>query len=128
MGQHNGFYYHTRGQRKGLGLSGGPWYVVSKDINKNIVYVSCNYDSLADSRSEFRIESGGNFVVEDWHQQANLQVKLRHGPTLYKCVVQANVNGFQVKIDGSDQGIAAGQFAVFYIDDLCLGSAKILEN
>jgi len=128
MGKHNGFYYHTRGQRKGLGLSGGPWYVVSKDTKKNIVYVSCNYDSLADSRSEFKIESAGNFVVEDWHQQANLRVKLRHGPTLYKCVVQANANGFQVKIDGSDQGIAAGQFAVFYIDDLCLGSAKIIEN
>ena len=44
VGEHNGFWFHTIGQRKGLGLSGGPWLVVKKDIDQNIVFVSQGYD------------------------------------------------------------------------------------
>ncbi|RPI61060.1 MAG: tRNA 2-thiouridine(34) synthase MnmA, partial [Ignavibacteriales bacterium] len=39
MGKHNGFYFYTIGQRSGLRLGGGPWYVVNKDVEKNIVYI-----------------------------------------------------------------------------------------
>ena len=35
MGEHEGYYYFTIGQRSGLKLGGGPWYVVSKDIKRN---------------------------------------------------------------------------------------------
>jgi len=37
IGEHNGYYFYTIGQRSGLGLSGGPWYVVKKDIANNII-------------------------------------------------------------------------------------------
>lgn len=40
LGTHHGYWFHTIGQRKGLGLSGGPWFVVKKDIQENIIYVS----------------------------------------------------------------------------------------
>ena len=45
LGEHRGFWFHTIGQRKGLGLSGGPWYVVKKNIHDNVVYVSQGYDT-----------------------------------------------------------------------------------
>ena len=38
LGKHNGYWFHTIGQRKGLGLSGGPWFVIKKDIKRNIIY------------------------------------------------------------------------------------------
>ncbi|MGL5545621.1 MAG: tRNA 2-thiouridine(34) synthase MnmA, partial [Tannerellaceae bacterium] len=44
VGQHKGYWFHTIGQRKGLGLSCGPWFVIKKDIEQNIVYVSNGYD------------------------------------------------------------------------------------
>ena len=44
LGKHDGYWYHTIGQRKGLGLSGGPWFVIKKDTKRNIVYVSNGYD------------------------------------------------------------------------------------
>ena len=44
LGEHRGYWFHTIGQRKGLGLSGGPWYVVKKNIHDNVVYVSNGYD------------------------------------------------------------------------------------
>ena len=51
LGKHKGFWFHTIGQRKGLGLGGGPWFVVKKDTQNNIVFVSMgshivNYDSM----------------------------------------------------------------------------------
>jgi len=126
VGSHNGFYYHTRGQRKGLGLSGGPWYVVSKDIEKNIVYVSKNYELLSESRKLFCVDSG-NFVNENWFKYPNIQVKLRHGPKMYGCKIEKLENGYKIEIDSADQGISPGQFAVFYLDQMVLGSATITE-
>eukprot|EP00891_Asterochloris_glomerata_P002989 jgi/Astpho2/2989/Aster-x1107 len=43
IGYHEGYWFHTLGQRKGIHLSGGPWYVVRKDIRRNAVYVSNQY-------------------------------------------------------------------------------------
>jgi len=45
IGEHHGYWFHTIGQRKGLGLSGGPWYVVKKNVKDNAIYVSKGYDT-----------------------------------------------------------------------------------
>ena len=45
LGEHRGYWFYTIGQRKGLGLSGGPWYVVKKNVRDNVVYVSNGYDN-----------------------------------------------------------------------------------
>lgn len=45
IGEHNGYWFFTIGQRKGLGLSGGPWYVVRKNVRNNVIYVSRGYDT-----------------------------------------------------------------------------------
>ena len=47
LGTHKGYWFHTIGQRKGLYLSGGPWFVVRKDIEENVLYVSQGYDPAA---------------------------------------------------------------------------------
>ncbi|WP_418730055.1 tRNA 2-thiouridine(34) synthase MnmA, partial [Coprobacter fastidiosus] len=44
VGKHKGYWFHTIGQRKGLGLSGGPWFVIKKDPEQNILYVSNGSD------------------------------------------------------------------------------------
>ena len=45
LGTHKGYWFHTVGQRKGLGLSGGPWYVVKKDVEANLIWVSKGYET-----------------------------------------------------------------------------------
>lgn len=125
VGQHKGYWFHTIGQRKGIELSGGPWYVVKKDLGTNTVYISNSYHQLP--RNSFNIEkihwiSG----TPNEHQLANLQVKIRHGENLYDCsLVNLNQNSAYVQIAGNDQGFAPGQFAVFYSDQICLGAATI---
>ncbi len=38
LGRHKGYWFHTIGQREGLGLSHGPWFVQGKDVARNVVY------------------------------------------------------------------------------------------
>lgn len=126
LGQHEGFWYHTIGQRKGLGLGGGPWYVVSKDTKKNIVYVSRRYDELDKGRDKFKVAQF-NWISGHWPDIENLRVKIRHGEQSYGCKIEkTGADSALVTLDSHDQGIAAGQFAAFYDDDICLGCGVIL--
>ncbi|CAI7762652.1 unnamed protein product [Closterium sp. NIES-54] len=61
LGVHRGFWFFTIGQRQGIKLSGGPWYVVAKDTDTNTVFVSRDYHSPAKSRRQFWC--GGQFWV-----------------------------------------------------------------
>lgn len=126
MGKHSGYYYYTIGQRSGLGLGGGPWYVVKKDIENNIIFISrANITNRA--RSEFFAGKFNwiNHIPEDGE---NLKVKIRHGARFYECKIHfINSDKALIRLSGSDSGIAAGQFAVFYKDDICLGGSVILE-
>lgn len=130
LGEHEGFWYYTIGQRRGIHLSGGPWFVVAKDCPKNIIYISKNYHAADKKRDtlevgEFNWFSGSSELAKS---AENLKVKLRHGEQLYDCLLTFGQDdkSAQIKLSQDDQGIAPGQFAVFYIDDLCIGSALIL--
>lgn len=127
MGEHKGYWFFTVGQRKGIELSAGPWYVVKKDIKKNIIYISNTYHDINKIRNTFEVEELHWIAGEPTQEQmSNLKVKIRHGETMYRATIELqNEKRGVVKINGSDQGLAAGQFAVFYCDDLCLGCGTI---
>jgi len=124
LGRHEGFWFHTIGQRQGIGLSGGPWYVVAKDCEKNIVFISREYYSADKARSVFEID--GINLISTTNLEGDLKVKMRHGPELKDCkVIPLTQNHAQVILSDDDQGIAAGQYAVFYAGDRCIGSGII---
>jgi tRNA (5-methylaminomethyl-2-thiouridylate)-methyltransferase len=125
MGEHNGYYYYTIGQRSGLGLGGGPWYVVKKDVKNNIIYISRENLSKKERNTfdvgKFNWISGTDYLSD------KLLVKIRHGAKIYDCSLELKDDGTgTVRMEHFDRGIAPGQFAVFYKDDLCLGGGVIL--
>lgn len=126
LGTHQGVWFYTIGQRQGLGLGNGPWYVVDKAIDDNTVWVSHARSVRRFSRSRFSV--GELNWLAGPPQSDRLKLKLRHGPDLIDCRIVAAGERCTVTIDRADRGVAAGQFAVFYDPPYCLGAGKILEH
>eukprot|EP00958_Prasinococcus_capsulatus_P008638 scaffold847_cov385-Prasinococcus_capsulatus_cf.AAC.16 len=141
LGQHKGVWFHTIGQRRGLELSGGPWYVVSKDLEKNLVYISKDYYAMDKRRDQFGV-GRLNWINEGLTPTGTtrLMCKVRHGPQLYRCSLTVldspsetegdlvNCTRALVRLDEDDQGLAAGQYCAFYQNGICLGSGMITET
>ena len=130
IGQHKGYWFHTVGQRKGLGLGGGPWFVTDKDIEKNIVYVSHTVACHGLYGNEFHL-TGFHFITADPWKGANevdVLFKIRHTerPRPGHMVRQAD-GRFLITSPTPVQGIAPGQFGVLYTTDakICAGSGEI---
>jgi tRNA-specific 2-thiouridylase len=124
LGEHEGFWYYTVGQRKGVKLSGGPWYVTRKDTATNEVFIAHGNDYQTAARDTFVVKNI-NWIAGK-PEKTHLQVKVRHGEKIYKAIVNPlNNSEYEVSLDEKDQGIAEGQFAVFYDGDSCLGGGVI---
>lgn len=128
VGIHKGFWYYTIGQRQGLGLSGGPWYVVSKDTHENKIFISRNYYSDDKVRDTFYI-TGCSWITKAIICNKKYLVKLRHGAFDNVCLVlpsdDLKLGDYKIKLYSCDQGIAKGQFAVFYDNQICFGGGAI---
>ena len=131
LGTHKGFWFHTIGQRKGLGLGGGPWYVVAKNSEENIVYVSQGYDVETQYGKTVPLDDF-NFITEnpwgDFTDPVDITFKIRHTPEFTKGKL-FNEGGGSFRIESEDkiQGIAPGQYGVIYDPDhrICYGSGVI---
>ena len=125
LGEHGGFWYFTVGQRRGIKLSGGPWYVVRKDTNTNEVFIShgVHHELLARDRFEVGMV---NWIGGRTPEKKELLIKIRHGEKMYPATLEY-VTGKKVKVTlkEKDPGVAEGQFAVFYDGAVCLGGGVI---
>lgn len=128
LGQHKGFWFYTIGQRQGLGLAGGPWYVAAKDVVSNMVYISRDYYAETKERNVFKAVHC-TWLSGTRPTKTDLRVKIRHGAAFHECFVAwENETTGVVTLATRDQGLAAGQFAVFYDGDYCLGAGVIAEE
>ncbi|MCG8452729.1 MAG: tRNA 2-thiouridine(34) synthase MnmA [Spirochaetales bacterium] len=132
LGRHKGTWFYTIGQRSGLGLSGGPWYVVGRDRERNAVIVAGTPAAIASAKKDFVVVNP-NWIAEK-PEPGSVVIKLRHGPKLIPASIaplEEGENGeerWSVSMEESDRGLAPGQFSVFYHDEICLGGAMISEE
>ena len=127
LGEHKGYWFHTIGQRFGLGLSGGPWYVVEKDVDENTILVSHQQQSDGRNRSTFDLRDMNWITPPPLDLEgAEYQVKLRHGPESPACEVEQEQDRLRIQLAEPDPGIASGQHAVLYDGDICLGGGVIV--
>lgn len=133
LGEHRGFWFHTIGQRKGLGLSGGPWFVVNKDIPNNIIYVSNGYDTERQYGRTLHLAETKFITLDPWEGRdctdVEITFKNRHMPEFMTArLTRIDRPGeYAIASDRKVQGIAPGQFAVIYdrAAHRCLGSGVI---
>ena len=142
LGTHHGHWFHTVGQRKGLGLSGGPWYVVGKDVNKNIVYVSKNYDeSKVTEFFVLDINWLSKNMINEWYHRTwagegdpkficNVTFKVRHSPEISTGkMIWCGDNSVKIMCDEPITA-APGQFCIMYDEKYshCYGCGEILNQ
>jgi tRNA-specific 2-thiouridylase len=127
IGQHRGHWFHTIGQRKGMGLGGGPWFVVRKDVAQNIIYVSHGYDPATAYAQQFAIRDFHYLTVSELPRR--ITFKIRHTPDYLPGTLDpAPLEGcYTVRADAPIHGVAPGQFCVVYDErhHRCYGSAEI---
>lgn len=137
IGEHKGYWFYTIGQRKGLGLGGGPWFVVRKNVRDNVVYVSHGYETKLQYGREIHMDEMhwitlDPFLSSDFAKGADgsisIAFKTRHTPEFFEGTLTILDDGrYLILSDREVQGIAPGQFAVVYTRDrlICLGSGMI---
>lgn len=130
IAEHQGLMYYTLGQRKGLGIGGvqdaedAPWYVVSKDLVKNTLWVSQNGDHPGLLSRKLEVEdfhwiNGGS----DLPMQAT--ARIRHRQPEQACQVSATADGLQIDFATPQRAATPGQYVVLYSGDVCLGGGPI---
>ena len=129
MGVHHGYWYHTIGQRKGLGLSGGPWFVVGKDVDTNTLYVSRGYDP-EDQYGNVVDMGDMNFITFNPLPEVGekkITFKVRHTPEFTPGILRHEGDRYSVYSEELIQGIAPGQYCTLYDEgsEICYGSGVI---
>ena len=130
IGQHRGLWFHTIGQRKGMGFGGGPWFVVKKDVEANILYVSHGYDPETAYKQDFPVHGFHHLtpLIEGESLPHRITFKIRHTPGYLPATLEpVEEGGFIVHADAPIHGVAPGQFCVVYDAEhhRCFGSAEI---
>jgi len=126
IGQHRGHWFYTIGQRKGLGFGGGPWFIVKKDVEENVLYVSHGYDPETAYKQDFPIH--GFHSINGVMPGERITFKIRHTPEFHPATLEPAGHGrFVVHSADRIHGVAPGQFCVVYDEEhhLCFGSAEI---
>ena len=119
LGPSRGFLHYTIGQRKGLGLGDGPWYVTEVDATRNLVRVG-RKNQLGTSK--FSVEDLNWFIEPPAELECRVQV--RYNSTEYPCRLTREDDIYRVEL--SERAVASpGQSAVFYDGDIVIGGGII---
>jgi tRNA-specific 2-thiouridylase len=132
VGEHNGAFYFTIGQRKGLDVGGTPepLFIIGNDVERNIVYVGQGKDHPGLFRKGLFIKSDDiHWIRADLAlkagQQRNFFVRIRYRQELQEAEVFRSKEGIYIVFRHPQRGITSGQFAAWYEGEELLGSGII---
>ncbi|MBP2070391.1 MULTISPECIES: tRNA 2-thiouridine(34) synthase MnmA [Anaerococcus] len=129
MGKHDGLMYHTIGQRRGLGIGGEgeAWFVCGKDLDKNELIVCQGSTNPLLYSNKLYASEFSTFTNKKIPTQFNCTAKFRYRQKDINAHVKV-LEDKKVEVTYDDtKAVTPGQAAVFYMDEVCIGSAIIDE-
>ena len=128
LGKHDGAIFYTLGQRHGLDIGGGlPYYVSSKDMKKNIIYVTTNLNDDVFWKKEIELDHLHQIDKESpFINNKEYYVRVRHRAPLVKATFKQEDGKKLLIMDSPERAVMAGQSVVIYDDKECLGGGIVV--
>jgi len=129
LGTHTGLSFYTIGQSPGIGGQAGfpeaKWYVMEKDFEQNVLFVTQNEQNLMGE--ELQIKNIHWIAGQSPANEFSCIVKIRYRDKGDQAHISVAKDGLvTVHFDKSMRAITPGQSAVLYKDDVCLGGGEIV--
>jgi tRNA-specific 2-thiouridylase len=132
IGKHQGLMYYTLGQRKGIGIGGlkasdeQPWYVLNKDLERNVLVVGQGHDNPRMFTSSLNCSQMHWVAGTAPQMPLACKAKTRYRQPDQDCEIrQLTEDSYQVMFSEPQRAVTPGQSVVFYADDQCLGGGVI---
>jgi tRNA-specific 2-thiouridylase len=126
MGKHQGLSSYTIGQRSGIGLSGGPFYVVKKDKKKNILWVTSYAKNPKLFKKRIFVDKV-NWISKKPKLPLNCQVKIRYQQEGSTAKIRQYKEKLKIIFEKPQRAATSGQSAVFYQNEKVLGGGVIID-
>lgn len=121
IGEHDGAIFYTIGQRHGLDVGGGlPYYVSSKDMKTNTIYVTTDLNDKLLWHKDVQL-TDLHWINKPPKTKVKYQARLRYRGPLIDCTIEKDL----VVLSEEQRGISAGQSTVIYDGDLVLGGGIV---
>lgn len=131
IGRHHGLMYHTIGQRQGLGIGGlqgasdDPWYVLRKDLERNVLVVGQGNDHPWLFSSALECSSIYWVNPVSITEPLRLTAKVRYRQPDQECTIEPSEHGWLIRFDQPQRAVTPGQSVVLYQGEVCLGGGVI---
>ncbi|MDQ1331661.1 MAG: tRNA-uridine 2-sulfurtransferase, partial [Thermodesulfobacteriota bacterium] len=123
IGSHRGIHLFTVGQRRGINCPAAePYYVISTDVDKNLVIVGSKDDLLTD---RCRV-TGINWISKEQRSPIEVHTRIRYRNKAVKStLIPEGRRTATVIFKSPQQAVTPGQGAVFYQENEVLGGGFI---
>ena len=130
IGHHEGALFYTIGERHGFIITektphDTPYYVVEKDVRKNVLVVS-HTKRAGSSFSRKIFISNINWLGAPPKEKVRYLARTRYRQPLASCTLKKAKGGYYAVFNKAQESISPGQSLVVYDNDVCLGGGVIL--
>ena len=131
IGFHNGVFFHTLGERHGFTITrkspnDGAYYIVGKDMKKNILYVSQDKNCLALQNNFCLTLENTNWISKSYPLETkNYTCQIRYHGEFLPCQIVCQSQALAKVIFTKPVLVASGQSCVVYDGDICLGGGVV---